>query len=160
MIYSRLLQESKLAANQPRWAPHHVIPVTTSEGLAQGSNVATTVGFEPATLHNEGTKHHHWTTTPPIFKLIDRIMITSTVWTDDWKLLRKSNLSTRQPRRAPITLFILFNQRRRLAKEGLVNLTGLPGSNTPVPLNSTSVCYPLLHGPTINLLNCLLAVLL
>ena len=33
---SRLLQESNLAARQPRRAPHHVIQAITSEGLALG----------------------------------------------------------------------------------------------------------------------------
>ena len=33
---SRLLEESNLAAEQPRRAPHHIIQATTSEGLAQG----------------------------------------------------------------------------------------------------------------------------
>jgi len=37
---SRLLQESNLAAREPRRSPHHVIQATTSEGLAQGPYVA------------------------------------------------------------------------------------------------------------------------
>ena len=34
-------QESNLAAKQPHRTPHHVIQVTTSEGLAQGPYVVT-----------------------------------------------------------------------------------------------------------------------
>src|SRR6218665_577062 len=52
---SRLLQESNLAARQPRGAPHYVIQATTSEGLAQGPYLATRMGFEPATFRIEGT---------------------------------------------------------------------------------------------------------
>ena len=71
-------------------------------------------------------------------------MITSihVVWKDDIKLLQESNLTARQPRRAPITLYmylILFNQSHRLEKEGLVNLT----ENT----SPRARCYPLLYGP-------------
>ena len=60
---SRLLQESNLAARQPRRAPHHVIQATTSERLAHGSYVVAS-GTEPATFRTEGTEHHHWATTP------------------------------------------------------------------------------------------------
>ena len=47
----------------------------------------------------------------------------SIVLTDNHKLLLKWHWTVRQPRRAPITLYI-FNKRRRLANEGLVNLIG------------------------------------
>ena len=56
---SRLLQESNLAARQPRRAPHHVIQAITSEELVQGPYVAARVEFEPATFRTEGTEHHH-----------------------------------------------------------------------------------------------------
>ena len=59
----KLLQESSLAARQPRRAPHHVTKATTSEGLAKGSYVADRMGFEQATFRTEGTEHHHWATT-------------------------------------------------------------------------------------------------
>jgi len=49
---SRLLQESNLAARQPRRAPHHVIQGTASEELAQGPSVAAS-GLEPATFRTE-----------------------------------------------------------------------------------------------------------
>ena len=60
---SRLLQESNLAARQPRRAPHHVIQATTNEGLAQGPYVTARVVFEPATFRTEGTEYHHSATT-------------------------------------------------------------------------------------------------
>jgi len=50
------------------------------------------------------------------------------VWMDDSKLLQESNLTARPPRRAPITLYNSFNNRCRLANEGLVNLIGNTGS--------------------------------
>ena len=74
---SRLLQESNLAARQPRRAPHHVIQTITSEELAQGPYVSARVVFEPATFRAEGTEHHHSTTTPLLHGLhcitIDKI---------------------------------------------------------------------------------------
>src|SRR6218665_551915 len=54
---SRLLQESYLAARQPRKGPHQVIQATMSEGLAQGPYVAARVGFEPVTFHTKDTEH-------------------------------------------------------------------------------------------------------
>ena len=51
-----------LTAWQPRWAPHHVIQATTSEGLAQGPYLAARVGLEPATLRMQSTE---LTTVPP-----------------------------------------------------------------------------------------------
>jgi len=42
-------------------------------------------------------------------------------------LLQESNLTARQPCRAPIMLYILFNQNNHLAKEGLVNFTRYTG---------------------------------
>ena len=61
---SNLLQESNLAARQPRRATHHVIHATTSEELVRGPYVEARVGFEPATFLTEGTEHHNWATTP------------------------------------------------------------------------------------------------
>jgi len=62
-------------------------------------------------------------------------------------LLQESNLTNRM---ANITLHISFNKRRRLAKEGLVNLTrgtgcklGSPGCELGSPALRTR-CYPLL----------------
>jgi len=46
-----------------------------------------------------------------------------TVRTDDQKLSQESNLTTRQLGRTPITIYISFNKRRRLANEGLMSLT-------------------------------------
>jgi len=60
------------------------------------------------------------------YKLTERSMFTSTVWTDDSELLQESNLTARQPRRALITLSISVNKRRRLAIEALVNFVGIP----------------------------------
>ena len=57
-----VIQESNLAARQPRRATHHVIQATTSEGLAQVSYVAARVGFDLETLRMEGTE---LTTEPP-----------------------------------------------------------------------------------------------
>ena len=59
----KLLQESNLTVRQPRRAPHHVIRPTAIEGR-QGSNVTARVGFEPPTLHTEGTEPYQWATTP------------------------------------------------------------------------------------------------
>ena len=56
---SRLLQESNLAARQPRRAPHHNIQATPSEGFAQGPYLVARVGFETATFHAEVAEHHH-----------------------------------------------------------------------------------------------------
>ena len=58
---SRLLQESNLAARQPRRAWHHAIQAIMSEGLAQGPYMAARVGVEPASFRTEGTAHHHST---------------------------------------------------------------------------------------------------
>ena len=55
-------------------------------------------------------------------------MFTITVWTDDHKLLQEWNLTVRQPRRAPITLYISFIKRHPLMNEGLVNHVGDAGS--------------------------------
>src|SRR6218665_1692514 len=50
---------------------------------------------------------------------------------DDNKLLQELNLTAWQPRRAPITLYILFcDHHRRLVNEGLVNLMGSYGTRT------------------------------
>src|SRR6218665_2068251 len=65
-------------------------------------------------------------------------MITGIIWTDDSKLLQVSNLTAWQVRTAPITLYIQFNQRRRPANEGLVNLT-----EDTAPRHR---CYTLLYG--------------
>ena len=65
----RLLQESNLSSRQPQGATS-IIQGITSEGLAQGPYVAARVGFKPATICTEGTKHHHWATTPPDGSLI------------------------------------------------------------------------------------------
>src|SRR6218665_2224867 len=54
-------------------------------------------------------------------------MFTITVLMDDHKLSQESNLTARQPRRAPIPLYISFNKCRRLANERLVNLMGDTG---------------------------------
>ena len=95
----RLLHESKLAARQPRRAAHHVIEITTSEGLAQGSYVATRVGFEPATFCTEGTYHHHSTTT--LLSETDKShkcflgMVLETITTDIHNRTPKNNRSTR-----------------------------------------------------------------
>ena len=51
-------------------------------------------------------------------------MFTSTVWADDSQLLQESNLTARQPCRAPITLYISFNKHHRLVNERLVTLRG------------------------------------
>ena len=53
-----------------------------------------------------------------LFMLTDRSMTISLV------LLQESNLTARQPWTAPITPYVEFNHRRRLANEGLVNLMG------------------------------------
>ena len=50
-------------------------------------------------------------------------MITDIVWTDDRKLLQGNYYL-----KAPITLHISLQKRRRLASEGLVNLTRDTGS--------------------------------
>jgi len=63
----------------------------------------------------------------------DTVWITDIVWMDDHKLLQELNLTARQPCRAPIMLHILFNKRRHLASEGLVNLTGMWGVNSGLP---------------------------
>src|SRR6218665_73023 len=47
------------------------------------------------------------------FKLTDRRMITSTVWTDESKLLQESNLTATQPCRASFALYIPFYHRER-----------------------------------------------
>ena len=44
---------------------------------------------------------------------------------EDHKLLQTLYLVARQPCRAPITLYILFNKRGRLENKGLVNLLGI-----------------------------------
>src|SRR6218665_2237123 len=49
--------------------------------------------------------------------------------------------------RAPIALYISFNERRRLANEGLVNLTGDTGRKLGWPAPHAR-CYPLLYGPS------------
>jgi len=59
MIAGCYIQDSTLSARQPRRALYHFIQTTASEGLAQSPYVATRVEFEPATLRNEGTLHHH-----------------------------------------------------------------------------------------------------
>src|SRR6218665_1842392 len=71
------------------------------------------VGFKPMAIRTQGTE---LTTEPP-----RPTMITSTVSTDDNKLLQELNFTAQQPRRAPNTLCIKVYQ--RLAKEGLRNLT-------------------------------------
>ena len=63
-------------------------------------------------------------------------MFTSTVWTNDRKFLQESNLTARQPRRAPFMLNTTFNKRSRLANEGLVNLTGMPSMRPLREVNS------------------------
>ena len=40
-----------------------VMQATTSEGLAQGPNVAARLGFEPETFRTIGTEHNLWATT-------------------------------------------------------------------------------------------------
>jgi len=52
-------------------------------------------------------------------------MFTSTVLTDDHKLLHNSNLTARQPRYTSH-----FKKRCRLANEGLGNLTGIQDTNS------------------------------
>ena len=54
-------------------------------------------------------------------------MITSTVWKDDFKLSQESNVTVRQPRKAPITFYIWFNKSHRLVYGGLQNLTDATG---------------------------------
>src|SRR6218665_3057988 len=82
---SRLLDESKLAARQPRRAPHDVIQTITSEGLAQGPYVAAS-GFEPATFRTEGTEHHQLATRPSI------LIMSNTQSTGRWRLKDQLNI--------------------------------------------------------------------
>src|SRR6218665_209685 len=68
------------------------------------------------------------------------------------KLLQKSNLTARQPIRAPITPYILFNKQCRLANEGLVNFMGMPSLHPLRNVNSIlqhqrSRLFPLLYDP-------------
>src|SRR6218665_726417 len=60
MDYSRLLQESNLAARQPQGATS-VIQAITSEGLAQGPYVAARGRVEPTTFCTEDTDNLHLT---------------------------------------------------------------------------------------------------
>ena len=76
-------------------------------------------------------------------------MFTSAIWKDDSKLLHGSNLTARQPCRAPITLYISFKKCRHLVKEGLVNLLGIPSLHPLGDVNSVcqhqrTRCFPLL----------------
>jgi len=64
-------------------------------------------------------------------------LITSTVRTAEHKLLQELNLTARQPLRALITLYISFNQCRRIAKEVLVNRVGNTGSEQGSSVPST-----------------------
>ena len=48
------------------------------------------------------------------------------IWTIDSRLIKESNVTTRQPCRAPHHVIHLILQRRRQANEGLVNLTRMP----------------------------------
>ena len=58
------------------------------------------------------------------YKLTERSMFTNTALPDDHKL-QESNLTAQQPRRVPSAIYISFNERRRLANEGLANHTGM-----------------------------------
>jgi len=72
-------------------------------------------------------------------------MLAITVWMDDHKLLKESNVTAWQPRRAPIMLYILFNKCHQ-ANEGLVNLTGDAERELGSPAPRAR-CYPLPYGP-------------
>ena len=54
-------------------------------------------------------------------------MFTSTVWTDDSKLLQELNLTARHPRRAPIMLYISFNSQ----PYGDAEFVSLASTNAP-----------------------------
>jgi len=66
----------------------------------------------------------------------------------DSKLLQESNLTARQARRAPIMLYISFHKCRRLAKEGLLNITEDMECKLGLPAPCIR-CYPLLYGPPV-----------
>jgi len=62
---------------------------------------------------------------------------------DDHKLIQESNLTTRQPCRAPITLYIEFSHPP--VNKGLVNHTGNMGRELGLPAPHAR-CYSLLYG--------------
>src|SRR6218665_396850 len=71
--YSRLLQESNLAARQPQGATS-VIQAITVEGLAQGPYVAARGGVEPTTFRTEGTDNLHLTKQRPGWDSLDTLL--------------------------------------------------------------------------------------
>ena len=66
-------------------------------------------------------------------------------------LLQESNLSARQPRRASITLYTCFNQRRHLAKEGLVNFTEQQKPHHAPDVIHNSTTHKGVHGAEISI---------
>jgi len=58
-------------------------------------------------------------------------------------------MTKQQPPREPITFYISFNQRHRLAKEGLDNLMGVTWGVNLDRLHHEPVFYPLFYGPLV-----------
>jgi len=88
-----------------------------------------------------------------MFLLTDRIMITSTVWTDDHTSLQKSNSYVRQPCKASLALHIFFNKLRRRAKKPGIELrySVLRVSILSYTPRNNTLCTPLVSHEVLEL---------